>query len=58
MDVLKQDSFLTVCPKNSIAIKLYENIGYEFDKLAKGYYRESEDRIVAVRKFKTNNYAE
>ncbi len=52
MDSLKQDSFLTVCPKNTGAMKLYENIGYEFDRLVKGYYRESEDRIVMVRKFK------
>ncbi len=52
MDSLKQDSFLTVSPKNTGAMKLYENIGYEFDRLVKGYYRESEDRIVMVRKFK------
>ncbi|SMN01480.1 putative acetyltransferase [uncultured Candidatus Thioglobus sp.] len=51
MDNSKQNSFLTVSPENDNAIKLYENMGYVFDEMVKGYYRKEEDRIVMIRRF-------
>ena len=42
----KMDAFLTVDPKNTKAVKLYRNMGFEQESFIKGYYRSNEDRLV------------
>ncbi len=39
-------TFLTVDPANQHAVKLYENFGFEIERLVPGYYRPHEDRYV------------
>lgn len=39
-------TLLTVNPKNSAAVKLYQNFGFQIRELVKGYYRPHEDRFV------------
>ena len=51
LDNLKVDSFLTVSPDNDAAIKLYKKFGYREERFCKGYYRESEDRIIMLRNY-------
>lgn len=40
------NTLLTVNPKNTAAVRLYRNFGFEIRELVSGYYRPHEDRYV------------
>ena len=51
MDEMRVNSFLTVNPENPAAISVYKKIGYTESVLHKGYYRDSEDRLIISRPY-------
>lgn len=50
LDSRRADVFLTVDPLNEAAIHLYERWGFGERRLAPGYYRDEEDRLVLMRR--------
>jgi ribosomal protein S18 acetylase RimI-like enzyme len=49
IDAVQADCFLTVDPENHKLITFYNRLGFTDNVYIKGYYRESEDRLVLTR---------
>lgn len=50
LDQRNADCFLTVSPDNANALKLYRGHGFTKETLVKGYYRDTEDRLLLTRR--------
>ncbi len=50
IDKLQVDSFLTVYPKNPLAIALYEKLGFTERRFEKDFYGDEEDRFILTRR--------